>query len=359
MPQIVIIEYSIFFVACLIFSFLINSLLLKFIKTLGIRNKEETVIRWGSQSKPAIGGISFYIIFLLSIIAYPFFFDRSEYFLNLQFIGILFASTLGFLMGLFDDAYNTKPLIKLLTQITCGIILISTKVYIHIFDSEMLNYFITIVWVVGVMNSINMLDNMDAITSIVSISIILSIILNLFIKTDFRNPDIFILLGILAALIGFLRYNWHPSVIYMGDTGSQFLGAFLAAFGIIYFWNRQDIGGKEIFSKQVITTVLVFSLPIIDTSTVFIKRIMNKKTPFVGGKDHTTHHLSYLGYNDRQVAVIYSMISLVSIGLTIIAFNFIKHWNYLYIALYAAYILGLFITLFYIANQNTKKNNHP
>src|ERR1035437_3328831 len=117
MPSIFIIEFLVFFVACLLFSFLINTLFLKFIKTLGIRNKEETVIRWGTQSKPAIGGISFYIIFLLSIIAYPFFFDRSMYFLNLQFIGVLFASTLGFLLGLFDDAYNTKPLIKLFTQI--------------------------------------------------------------------------------------------------------------------------------------------------------------------------------------------------------------------------------------------------
>lgn len=355
MPRIFIAEYAIFFITCLIFSFLINSLFLKFIKTLGIRNNEETIIRWSSQSKPAIGGISFYIIFLLSIIAYSFFFEKSLYFLNLQFIGILFASTLGFLLGLFDDAYNTKPLIKLFTQITCGIILISTNLYIHIFDSEILNYAITIIWVVGIMNSVNMLDNMDAITSIVSISIVFTIIINLFIQGNYSNPDLFVLIGVLAALIGFLRYNWNPSQIYMGDTGSQFLGAFLAAYGIIYFWNKTENNGFEIPSKQVITAVIVFSIPIIDTTTVVIKRLRKRKSPFIGGKDHTTHHISYLGFSDRQVAVIYSVISAVTIILAISSLNVIKVWTHLYTVLYSIYFLGLFIALFIIANKNIRK----
>ena len=355
MTSIQILEYAIFFVACLVFSFLINSLFIKFIRTLGIRNNAETVIRWSTQSKPAIGGISFYIIFLLSIIAYSFFVDRSQYFLNLQFIGVLFASTLGFLMGLFDDAYNTKPLIKLFTQISCGIILISTNICIHVFEYEWLNYLITVFWVVGIMNAVNMLDNMDAITTLVSVFVLVTIIINLFIVEDFNNPDIFILLGVLAALIGFLRFNWHPSMIYMGDTGSQFLGAFLAAVGIIYLWNYPDRNGVEIWSKQIITTILVFCIPIIDTTTVVVKRLSNGKSPFIGGKDHTTHHLSYLGFSDRQVAYIYSAISFVSLILAVVAINFIENWNYLHIAVYGLYFLLLFLALFIIANRNTKK----
>ncbi|MFA4851365.1 MAG: MraY family glycosyltransferase [Bacteroidales bacterium] len=356
MPNILLVVYFVFFIACLVFSILINSLLVKFIKTLGIRNTEETIIKWGAQSKPAIGGISFYIIFLLSIITYYFFFERSEYFPNPQFIGILFASTLGFLMGMFDDAYNTKPFIKLFAQISCGIILISTNVYIHIFEYEILNYAITILWVVGIMNSLNLLDNMDAIAAIVSISIILTIIINLFWIDDFKNPDIFILVGLFAALVGFLKFNWSPSIIYMGDTGSQFLGAFLAALGIIYFWNHSEGQGIEIFSKQIITSVLIFSIPIIDTTTVVIKRIRKGRSPFVGGKDHTAHHLSYLGFNERQVALIFSGISCVTMILSIVAINFISNWGLLHIILYGTYLLGLFITLFYIANLNAKRN---
>jgi UDP-GlcNAc:undecaprenyl-phosphate GlcNAc-1-phosphate transferase len=356
MPSVFIIEFCVFFVACLVFSFLINSLFLKFIKTLGIRDKEETVIRWGTESKPSIGGISFYIIFLLSIIAYPFFFDVKIYFLNLPFIGVLFASTLAFLMGLFDDAYNTKPWIKLFTQITCGVILISTNVYIHLFHIEMLDYAITIFWVVGIMNSINMLDNMDAISSIVSISVIVSAIANILFINNYTNPDLYILIGVLAALLGFLWFNWHPSVIYMGDTGSQFLGAFLATMGIIYFWNRHDTGDVAIWSKQVITSVLVFSLPIIDTTTVVIKRLRNWKSPFSGGKDHTTHHISYLGFSDKQVALIFIAISAVTIILSFLAFNIIRHWSYFWIFLYGLYFLILFVVLFTIANKNTHKH---
>ena len=115
--------FGFFFVVSVLFSFLINNLFLKFVKTLGIRNQDDTIIRWGSQSKPAVGGFSFYILFLLSIIVYPVFFDSNQVFLNKQFIGILLASMLGFLLGLADDAYNTKPMLKLSTQITCAVIL--------------------------------------------------------------------------------------------------------------------------------------------------------------------------------------------------------------------------------------------
>lgn len=356
MHNYILIEYVIFFTACLVFSILINSILLKFVKTLGIRNNNDTVIRWSETSKPAIGGISFFILFLLSITAFPFLFEESQYFLNLNFIGLLFASCLGFLMGLFDDAYNTKPLIKIFTQITCGIILISTNMYIHLFDNEMLNYFITLLWVVGMMNAINMLDNMDAITTIVSISIVLTIILNLYIIGDMHHPDVFILIGILAGLIGFLKFNWNPSKMYMGDTGSQFLGIFLAYFGIKYFWNQGNISGQEIFSKQIISAILIFAIPIIDTTTVFIKRIRNKKTPFIGGRDHTTHHMSYLGFSEKQVALIYAGISVVNIILSIIIFNYISQWSYWHITLFSFYILMLFTSLFYIANLNTQNN---
>ena len=172
--QYLITVYGTYFIASILFSFLINRLFLKFVRTLGIRNQDDTVIRWGSQSKPAVGGFSFYILFLLSIITYSIFFDSNQVFLNKEFIGLLLASMLGFLLGLADDAYNTKPFLKFLTQVTCAVILMVTGTEISLSYVEPVNYVITIVWVVGIMNSLNMLDNMDAITSTVSISIILS-----------------------------------------------------------------------------------------------------------------------------------------------------------------------------------------
>ena len=117
---------GIFFLVSVLFSFLINRLLLRFVRTLGIRNQDDTIIRWGSQSKPSVGGLSFYLIFLLSVICFSVCFDASQVFLNMEFTGILLATMLGFLLGLADDAYDTRPLLKLATQITCGVILMVT-----------------------------------------------------------------------------------------------------------------------------------------------------------------------------------------------------------------------------------------
>jgi len=350
--------YIAFFICSILFSVLINSLLLKFANTLGIRNGEENAIRWASQSKPAIGGISFYIIFLLSIISYSFIFEKSQFFLNAQFLGILLSSTLGFLMGLFDDAYNTKPFLKFFTQLTCGFILIFTGTYIHFFNQVYLDYILTLIWVVGIMNSINMLDNMDAISTSISASIIICVLLNIFIQNDIGNPHILILIGLLATLIGFLKFNWHPAKMYMGNTGSQFLGIFLAAMGIVYFWNiNNDNNESYFFSKQIISVSLIFALPLIDTTTVFIKRLAKRTSPFIGGKDHTTHHLSYLGLNDKQVALVFITISIISAILNVIVLQFINEWSILYFLFFGTYLVILFLTLFLIAIKSRKKEN--
>ena len=243
--------YTVFFAAMVLFSVLMNMIFLKFASTLGIKNqnKDETVIRWSSTAKPALGGIAFYIIFLISIASYSIFFGGSDALLNKQLLGILAATGLGFIMGLSDDAYNTRPLLKLGAQIACGVILIATGTYISIFSTEWYNYALTILWVVGVMNSINMLDNMDAITTVVSIFIILAALLTIYLHNDFTHILVIALIGVLAALVGFLFFNWNPSKMFMGDTGSQFLGIFLAAIGITYFWNNPELGGGEIRNK--------------------------------------------------------------------------------------------------------------
>src|SRR5437868_12115585 len=110
--------YGSFFLVSVLFSVLINRLFLKFVRTLGIRS--ESVIRWSSESKPSVGGFSFYILCLLSIIAFSIFFDSNKVFLNKEFIGFLLSTMLGFLLGLTDDAYNTQPWLKFFTQFTCG-----------------------------------------------------------------------------------------------------------------------------------------------------------------------------------------------------------------------------------------------
>ncbi|MBK6397564.1 MAG: undecaprenyl/decaprenyl-phosphate alpha-N-acetylglucosaminyl 1-phosphate transferase [Bacteroidetes bacterium] len=324
---------------------------MKFVKTLGIRNQDDTVIRWGSQSKPAVGGFSFYIIFLLSIIIYPVFFDSSQVFLNKQFIGILLAGMLGFLLGLADDAYNTRPLLKLFTQITCGIILLVTGTEITLSYVEIINYIITIVWVVGIMNSLNMLDNMDAISTTVSISIILSALTVMLFHQEYNSVYFIIMIGVMASLAGFLFFNWHPSKMYMGDTGSQFLGVFLAAMGIRYLWNAEPPSGDLISARNLFLPIIVFLMPLIDTTTVVINRMSKGKSPFIGGKDHTTHALAYLGLSDRQVALVFWAVTLMSLLLVIIMEKYLKQWTHIYSVLFSAYILTMFSIFFYAARS--------
>lgn len=339
--------YFLFFIGMIVFSLLMNALFLKFSKTLGIRNNNETIIRWGSQSKPALGGISFYMIFILSIASYSIFFTHTEVLLNKQLIGLLTACTIAFLMGLADDAYNTKLYLKLSAQITCAVVLIATGTSISLFSNLFLNYLLTTVWVVGIMNSINMLDNMDSITTMVSITIVVAALSLLYLNNDSFNIHVIILIGVLSSLLGFLYFNWHPSKLYMGDTGSQFLGVFLAAIGIIYFWNTSKPSEPSFPSKQILITVLTFIIPIIDTTTVVINRILKKQSPFVGGKDHTTHHFSYLGLTDKQIAVIFFCLSFISMLFSLFVIKYLDNWNYLYASLFGGYCILLFIILYY------------
>src|SRR5688572_29361937 len=153
------------FVVCFIFSLLINYILLRFAQTLGVRNQEFQQVRWNPDVKPSLGGISLYVVFLLSFIFTVLMPNNNSDF-NLQIVGILMSATLAFLMGLADDAFNTQPLLKFLTQIFCALILIFSGHCITVFQNPFFNYMLTVIWVVGLMNSINMLDNMDGIASI-------------------------------------------------------------------------------------------------------------------------------------------------------------------------------------------------
>lgn len=264
------------------------------------------------MAKPAFGGIGFYLVFLLSISTYFIVFSSGEETFNLQLAGIIGAVSLGFLLGLADDAYNTIPLLKFLAQIACGLILIATGTHINFFESDWLNYFFSLLWVVGLMNSINMLDNMDAVATVASLTAIFSMIVAFFFHGADTDIYFFILLCTSVSSLAFLIFNWHPSKMFMGDTGSQFLGVFLAAFSIKLLWNLpMETASSNI--SPLLLPLLAFLIPLCDTTTVFINRLSKGSSPFIGGKDHTTHYLSYFGWKDPQIAMGIAGIGFVSL----------------------------------------------
>lgn len=335
-----------FFTCALGVSVLLYKIFLRFSETLGIRNHDVSIIRWSAHSKPALGGICFYLIFLLAFIVYFMFFLENESGINMRQIGWVLATSVAFLMGLSDDAYNTRPWLKFSVQVACGLILAFTGSIITFFPYYWANVLITVFWVVAVMNSLNMLDNMDGITTVVSLFIAASAILIEWLSGGGNSFELVMLLGVAAALSGFLIFNWHPSKMFMGDTGSQFLGVFMATIGIVYFWNNQTADGTEIQARQVILMLLAFIIPISDSMTVTYNRIKRGQSPFVGGKDHTTHHLSYLGLKDNMVGWTFVLISVVSFLMIYLIVNFIDRWNHWHTALFFTWFLLVFSGLF-------------
>ena len=105
------------FTGVLVLSFIINAFLLKFAKSLGIRHSVDHTIRWSNEAKPSLGGISFYFCFLLGFMIYAIVFGQADVFQNKSLLGLFFSINVAFLLGLSDDAYDTKPLLKLFSQI--------------------------------------------------------------------------------------------------------------------------------------------------------------------------------------------------------------------------------------------------
>lgn len=311
---------------------------------MGIRDIDDKAIRWNSASKPAFGGISFFIVFLLVLSQYQIFFPNQYTPIDLKLIGIVIAACLGFLVGLADDAFNTNATLKSIAQALCAITLIATGNSICVFEVEWLNYAITFLWVVGLMNSINMLDNMDGITTIASIFALIGMLIAIVFNKTFESSYFVLVVGLIGVLLGFLFFNWHPSKMYMGDTGSQFLGVVLAALSINLLWNHSAVEYPAT-ARQFILPILAFIVPLSDTVSVVINRISNGKSPFVGGKDHTTHHLSYLGLSDQSVGLLVAGLGIFSSVVLLIALS-IKNWTHLFTILFGLYAALVFVSLY-------------
>ncbi len=339
--------YFTYFTLVFVLSILMNGLFLRFSKTLGVRKSEGT-IRWSDVYKPALGGITFYITFLLSLITYSLFFGSSQFLMHSEILGLLAACTIAFLMGLADDAYDTNPILKFSTQVFCGFILIYSGIYIQVFSNIYLNFIVTMLWVVGLMNAINLLDNMDAIASIVVLGALSTMISLILIEKSLTTIFFILMLGTSSCILAFLFFNWHPSKMFMGDTGTQFLGLFMAALSIYFLWNGTSSKIELPAEKRIISAILTFALPIIDTTVVFFNRILKGTSPFKGGKDHTTHHLYYLGLKEAQIAILYIIYTGICLACVVIMNKYLLDWSRLYSIIMILFFVLSLVTFFII-----------
>ncbi|MCS7078201.1 MAG: undecaprenyl/decaprenyl-phosphate alpha-N-acetylglucosaminyl 1-phosphate transferase [Bacteroidia bacterium] len=338
-----------------IISYLINNTFVKY--RVNIKRDKETHsgVRWGSRKKPVLGGVSFFILFVLSTLFCMLLGKYlSQYTFDLQWIGIITATLLGFFMGLYDDAYHLQPLPKFVGQLLCAAVMIATGSIVKVTNILPIDIFITGFWVVGMMNSINMLDNMDGITGSIAFIAIAGIFIPVF-ETQGFNTQTFTLTSVMGALLGFLLLNWNPSKLYMGDSGSQFLGAFLSGIAIMYLWRQNHFQGSYGYMANVILPAIIFIVPIIDTTIVTFKRISRGCSPFVGGKDHITHHFVFYALTDKSTAILLASIAALSAVLyNILFFNFIYWKWYLSVSL-ICYLSVLFGFIFYFYQQGERK----
>jgi len=335
-------------------SYITNKLFVQY----GINIKQDkdthSVIRWGSRKKPALGGVSFFVVFLIATVISFMLSYESSFIFTKQWSGIVSATIIGFGMGLYDDAYHLRPLPKLLGQISCAAIMIGTGSIVHVTGILLIDIFITGFWVVGMMNSINMLDNMDGITGSISLIAVLAIFIPVF-ETHGFGTQTFTLMAIMGSLLGFLYLNWYPSKLYMGDSGSQFLGAFLSGIAIMYLWQQNHFKGSYGYMANIILPAIIFIVPIIDTTIVTFKRISKGSSPFVGGKDHITHHFVFYALTDRSTVILLSCIGIISAVLYNLLFFNVIYWKwYLSVSLlcYIAILLG---AIFYFYQQGERK----
>lgn len=296
------------------------------------------------------------MVFVFAAIAYSILFsDDPNIFHNKQYVGLFTASSLAFLMGLADDAYNTRPLIKLLVQISCGVLFVYTGTMIDLFHSYYPDAIVTVLWVVIVMNSLNMLDNMDGITGTTVFFILLACLISSWMVFEF-NSNIWsiVMISVIGAVVGFLTMNVHPSKLFMGDAGSQFIGLFVSYFGIEFLF-KVSSNTETPSWLGVIVTLVAFTPAAADTLTVVINRLKRGQSPMVGGKDHTTHHLVYSGKTDKQVWYIFLVIGAISCVMAVALVNLILLDAYIPVAFAIIYFLAVFIYLY----RNTIKFPEP
>jgi len=247
--------------------------------------------RWHKKPTAMLGGVA---VFLSVTITFIFLVPRAPH--TWVVIG---ASSFLFLVGLVDDLVHTKPYQKLIGQVMGAAFVIYYGLSTTWTRSALLNMVITIFWLIGITNAINLLDNMDGLAG--GIAAIASIFLALSFVANGQLMEALMLAVFAAALLGFLVYNFNPASIFMGDCGSMFIGFFLASTALL---TVAGTAGRSRSLLPVLTVpILILFIPIFDTTFVTVLRKLRGRAASQGGRDHTSHRLVALGMSERRAVL--------------------------------------------------------
>lgn len=245
--------------------------------------------RWHKKPTAMMGGVA---IFLTTVLIYFLFVPKTT-----ESLVVLGASSFLFLVGLLDDVLNIKPYQKLVGQLIGATIIIGFRLTLPWTGYEILDIWLTVLWLIGITNAINLLDNMDGLAA--GISVIAALSLAVGFGTIGQTNELLFIVAFIGALVGFLFFNFNPASIFMGDCGSMFVGFLLASSVLM-----NQVGGR---SRGVMTILavpaLILFVPIFDTTFVTILRKLWGRKASQGGRDHTSHRLVALGLSERNAVL--------------------------------------------------------
>jgi UDP-GlcNAc:undecaprenyl-phosphate GlcNAc-1-phosphate transferase len=242
--------------------------------------------RWHKQPTAMMGGVA---IWLAVVVAYLALVPHTK-----QGWVVVGAASFLFLVGLIDDWLHIKPYQKLIGQVIGAAIVVNYGLILPWTRSLPVNMLITIFWLIGITNAINLLDNMDGLAT--GIAAIASCFLTFNFLTGNQMTEAVMMSVFAAALLGFLIYNSNPASIFMGDSGSMFIGLFLAGAALV----NVSGGRSRSFVPVLAVPILVLFIPIFDTTFVTILRKLSGRAASQGGRDHTSHRLVALGMSERR-----------------------------------------------------------
>lgn len=255
---------------------------------------------------PYLGGLAIVVTFVIAVILMSVL--RPPHTGRGELLGVLTIAVLLAAVGLIDDLRQVSPLWRLVAEVSAASIVWSLGNGTAVTTVEAVDLILTVLWFVGVTNAFNLLDNMDGLAA--GLAAISSMTVFAVAGTNGQ----FLVAGLAVALagctVGFLRLNFHPARIYMGDGGSLFIGFLVAYLGI----KLRFEGGRLVSS---LVPIFACSAAVFDTSLVVISRIRAGRNPFQGGQDHVSHRLVKLGLSvPAAVCTIY----LGAIGVGILSF---------------------------------------
>ena len=265
-----------------------------------------------SHPIPRMGGLAIFIGFLLSVLLFA---DITT-----QVRGILFGAILIAVVGALDDVLNLNAWLKFGVQIIAAVVAVLSGIIINVVSNPLLITSeqamtigilavpVTILWIVGVTNSVNLIDGLDGLACGVSAIASLSmLVVSMLVSTSNSNVAT-ILAALCGACLGFIPYNLNPAKIFMGDTGALLLGYILATASVIGMFKFYAI-------VTFILPVLALAVPLSDTAFAFTRRILHGQSPFHADRGHFHHKLIDMGLNQKQaVAVLYAISAILGLA---------------------------------------------